>query len=177
MLILMLAGSLRAAYRDRDIPAVVEDVENWIERSSAGHADSPAYDHTATVNDYYDLCNRFMLFGWSESLQFAPLDLDETLAQAITRHQRLMIAKLGLREGMRVVDVGCGFGVLMRRLAAEAGVSVIGINNNEQQLEQVRVRNREAGLDGRVDCLKCNIMDMSSIEAASFDRGYAIEST
>ena len=177
MLISMLAGSLRAAYRDRDVPAVVADIESWIERSSAGHADSPAYDHTATVNDYYDLCNRFMLFGWSESLQFAPLAHDETLAQAIARHQRVMIDKLRLQEGMQVVDVGCGFGALMRRLAAEAGVSVVGINNNDHQLEQVRVRNREAGLDGRVDCLKSNIMDMSSIEAASFDRGYAIEST
>lgn len=177
MFIRMLAGSLRAAYRERDVPAVVEDIENWIERSSAAHADSPAYDHTATVNDYYDLCNRFMLFGWSESLQFAPLAHNETLAQAIARHQRVMIDKLRLQEGMQVVDVGCGFGALMRRLAAEAGVSVVGINNNEHQLEEVRVRNREAGLDGMVDCLRCNIMDMSSIEAASFDRGYAIEST
>ena len=173
----MLASSLRAAYRGRDIPAVVEDVESWIERSSAGPADSPAYDHTATVDDYYDLCNNFMLFGWSESLQFAPLAHDETLAQAIACHQRLMITKLQLQEGMQVVDIGCGFGVLMRRLAREAGVRVVGINNNDYQLEQVRLRNREAGLDGMVDCLKCNIMDMSSIEAASFDRGYAIEST
>lgn len=172
-----LAGSLREAYRNRDIPGVVEDVENWIERSGAGHPDSPAYDHTATVNDYYDLCNRFMLFGWSESLQFAPLAGNETLAQAIAAHQRLMIAKLELQEGMRVVDVGCGFGALMRRLAREAGVRVVGINNNAQQLEEVRLRNRAAGLDGMLDCLRCNITDMSSVEAASFDRGYAIEST
>ena len=172
-----LAGSLRAAYRDRDIPAVVEDVESWIERSGAGQADSPLYDHTATVNDYYDLCNRFMLFAWGESLQFAPLAPGGTLAQAIDRHQRLMIAKLELREGLQVVDVGCGFGALMRRLAREAGVRVLGINNNEHQLEEAKLRNREAGLDGQVDCLRCNIMDMSSIEAASFDRAYAIEST
>ena len=172
-----LAGSLRAAYRDRDVPAVVEDIENWIERSRAGHADSPTYDHTATVNDYYDLCNAFMLFSWSECLQFAPLAHDETLTQAIARHQRLMITELSLQEGMQVVDVGCGVGALMRRLAREARVRVVGINNNEHQLEQVRLRNREAGLDGMVDCLRCNIMDMSSIEAASFDRGYAIEST
>ena len=172
-----LTGSLRAAYRGRDVPAVVDDVENWIERSNAAHAASSAYDHTATVNDYYDLCNGFMEFGWGESLQFAPLVPGETLAQGIIRHQRLMISKLRLQEGMQVVDVGCGFGALMRRVAQEAGVRVVGINNNEDQLEQVRLRNREAGLDGMVDCLKCNIMDMSRIEAASFDRGYAIEST
>lgn len=177
MVLWRLTGSLRAAYRGRDVPTLVEDIEHSIDRSNAGQADSPAYDHTATVNDYYDLCNAFMEFAWSESLQCAPLAPDETLAQAIARHQQLMIAKLRLQEGMQVADVGCGFGALMRRVAQETGVRVVGINNNEHQLEQAKLRNREAGLEGMVDCLRCNITDMSSIEAASFDRAYAIEST
>ncbi len=172
-----LPGSLRAASRGRDVPAVLEDTEHWIERSNADDADSPAYDHTATVNDHYDLSHVFMEFGWNESLQFAPLAPKETLAQAIARHQQLMIAKLRLQEGMQVADIGCGFGALMRRVARETGARVVGINNNEYQLEQARRRNRKAGLDGMTDCLRCNIMDMSGIEAGSFDRGWAIEST
>jgi cyclopropane fatty-acyl-phospholipid synthase-like methyltransferase len=154
----------------------VADFEQWVERSAAD-ADSSAYDHTDTVNDYYDLCNQFMELGWGESLQFAPLAPKETLEDAIARHQRVMIAKLRLEPGMTVADIGCGFGALMRRVATEADVRVVGINNNEHQLEQAELRNREAGLDGVTDCLKCNIMDMSSIAAGSFDRGYAIEST
>ena len=172
-----LAGSLRAAARGRDVQAALEDVEHWIDRSNTDDADSPAYDHTSTVNDHYDLSHVFMEFGWGESLQFAPLAPKETLAQAIARHQQLMITKLRLQEGMQVVDIGCGFGALMRRVAQEAGVRVVGINNNEYQVEQARLRNREAGLDGMADCLRCNIMDMSGIEANSFDRGWAIEST
>ena len=51
-----------------------------------------------------------MVFGWGESLHFAPLTPHESLEESIIRHQRLMIAKLELRPGMTVVDVGCGIG-------------------------------------------------------------------
>ena len=170
-------GALRAAHRGTDVAGRVADFEQWIERSAAADAGSSEYDHTAVVNDYYDLCNQFMELGWGESLQFAPLAPKETLEQAIARHQRAMIAKLRLEVGMDVVDIGCGFGALMRRVAKEADVRVVGINNNGHQLEQAKLRNREAGLDRVSDCLECNIMDMSSIGEGSFDRGYAIEST
>ena len=172
-----LTGSVRAAHRGSDVRSRVADFEHWVDRSAADDADSPEYDHTETVNEYYDLCNQFMELGWGESLQFAPLAPKETLTHAVVRHQRVMIDKLSLEPGMAVADIGCGFGALMRRVATEADVRVVGINNNEHQLEQASIRNREAGLDGVIDCLKCNMMDMSSIEAGSFDRGYAIEST
>ncbi len=140
-------------------------------------ADGSSYDFTETVNDYYSLCNDIMQFGWSESLHFAPLTREESLEESIVRHQRLMIEKLGLREGMVVVDVGCGVGGPMRRVARESGVRVVCINNNERQLEEARRRNVEAGLDDMAEYVKCNFMDMSAIEADSFDAGYAIEST
>ena len=143
-------------------------------QDDASNSDS---DFTETVNDYYDLCSEFMQFGWSESLHFAPLTREESLEESQTRHQRLMIEKLRLREGMAVVDVGCGVGGPMRRVVRECGTKVVGINNNEQQLEKARRRNIEGGLDDMVEYIKCDFMDMSAIEANSFDAGYAIEST
>ena len=85
-----------------------------------------ATTHTETVKEYYDLCGEFMLLSWGESLHFAPLSPQESLEDSKTRHQRLMIAKLELREGMRVVDIGCGIGGPMRRVVREAGVRVVG---------------------------------------------------
>ena len=49
-----------------------------------------------------------------------------------------MIDKLELREGMTVIDIGCGIGGPMRRVARESGVSVVGLNNNEIQLDKAR---------------------------------------
>ena len=118
-----------------------------------------------------------MLFGWGESLHFAPLSPQETLEESKVRHQQLMIAKLELREGMTVVDVGCGVGGPMRRVVREAGVRVVGVNRNVIQLDKARSLNVEAGLGHMVDYLACSFMDMGSVSDETFDRAYAIEST
>ena len=65
----------------------------------------------------------------------------------------------------------------MRRVARECGTKIVCINNNEQQLEKAKRRNIETGLDDLAEYIKCDFMDMSAIEANSFDAGYAIEST
>ena len=117
------------------------------------------------------------MFGWGESLHFAPLSPEESLEDSKIRHQRLMIAKLELQKGMTVIDVGCGVGGPMRRFAREAGVRVVGVNNNELQLRRAKSLNAQAELDHVVHCVLCNFMDMSIFEDDTFDRGYAIEST
>ena len=172
-----LSRSLRGAYRGWNVTTRLARFGGWPERRGAADADSGDYDHTETVNDYYDLCSEIMQFGWGDSLHFAPLTPEETLEQSIVRHQRLMIERLELREGMRVVDVGCGVGGPMRRVARESGARVLCVNNNRQQLEKARRRNAEEGLDHMAEYMKCDFMDMSTIEADSFDAGYAIEST
>lgn len=169
-------GTLWNVYGDQDVPSRLAHLSGWLERSRAD-TDNGVYDHSQTVNDYYDLCSEFMLFGWNESLHFAPLKSDETVEASIVRHQRLMIEKLGLHEKMRVIDVGCGVGGPMRRVAREPGARVLCLNNNEQQLDKARQRNIDEGLDHLAEYMRCNFMDMSPIEANSFDAGYAIEST
>ena len=107
-----LSRSLRSAYKGRNVASRVVRFGGWLEKSKQAGAERGDYDHAETVNDYYDLCSEFMQFGWNESLHFAPLTPGETLEESIVRHQRLMIDKLELREGMRIVDVGCGVGGL-----------------------------------------------------------------
>ena len=172
-----LSRSLWNVYRGQDVRTRVARFGDRFDRTRPDDAEDRDFSFTETVNDYYDLCSELMQFGWSESLHFAPLTRAESLEESIVRHQRLMIERLELREGMRVVDVGCGVGGPMRRVARECGVRVVCINNNEQQLEKAKRRNIEAGLDDLAEYIKCDFMDMSAIEANSFDAGYAIEST
>ena len=174
---LNLSRSMRRAYRDWNVKSRVARLNNWVDRSREAEPGSRSYDHTETVNDYYDLCSELMQFGWNESLHFAPLTPEETLEEAIVRHQRLMIQKLKLQEGMRIVDIGCGVGGPMRRVARESGANVVCLNNNKQQLDEARRRNLAAGLDHKAEYIECSFMDMSTIEANAFDAGYAIEST
>lgn len=172
-----LSLGLKSAFRGANIVRRVNDFYGWMDRAATENVDASVYDHTATVKDYYDLCGEFMVFGWGDSLHFAPLTPQESLEESIVRHQRLMIAKLELQEGMTVVDIGCGVGGPMRRVARESAVRVVGINNNEIQIKKAKRLNAEAELDHRIDYVPCSYMDMSAIEDNTFDRGYAIEST
>ena len=172
-----LSRALREARGGSGVAGRVRHFEGWLDRAAPEAGGAGGYDHTETVKDYYDLCSGFMVWGWGESLHFAPLTPHESLEESKVRHQRAMISELELQKGMTVVDVGCGVGGPMRRFVREAGVRVVGININEIQLEEARRLNAEAGLDHLVDFETCSFMDMSAIEDDTFDRGYAIEST
>ena len=172
-----LSKELRDAYGDSDVASRVQHLDSWVDRAKAEADSANGYDHAETVKDYYDLCSGFMIWGWGDSLHFAPLTPHESLKESKARHQRLMISKLELQPGMNVLDVGCGVGGPMRRVVREAGVKVVGININTIQLGMARQLNAEANIDHMVDLIPCSFMDMSTIEDNTFDRGYAIEST
>ena len=172
-----LSKGLRVAYGGSNVVSRVRHVDGWVDRASLDRVGDIGYDHTETVREYYDLCNEFMVFGWSESLHFAPLAPGESLEDSQIRHQRQMIAKLELQEGMAVVDVGCGIGGPMRRVVRETGVKAVGINRSEVQLAKAKSLDAEAGLESMVDYVACSFMDMSCIKDGTFDRGYAMEST
>ena len=172
-----LSNALKAAYRGADVSSRVKDFDGWTDRAHVDGAGSKGYDHAETVKEYYDLCSEIMAFGWGESLHFAPLSPRESLEDSKVRHQRLMIAKLELRKGMTVIDVGCGIGGPMRRVVREADVRVVGVNSSAVQLAKAKSLDAEAGLDHMVDYLACSFMDMSAMADDTFDRGYAIEST
>ena len=172
-----LADGLRTAFGESNATNRVRDFEGWTDRASREDDADDGYDHTGTVKEYYDLCTEFMVWGWGESLHFAPLSPSESLEDSKIRHQRLMMSKLELRPGMTVADIGCGIGGPMRRVAREAGVRVVGINASEVQCSNARHLNAAAGLAEVTECLQCSFMDMSAIADRTFDRGYAIEST
>lgn len=172
-----LTRRMRGAFGKLAVDSQLKSLEGGIDKKLRGETSEEEYDHTEIVNHYYDLCHELMEYGWGDSLHFAPIRTGESLEEAVLRHQRLMIKKLGLQDGMQVVDVGCGVGGPMRRVAKEAGVKVFCVNNNAHQLSQAKAKNVEAGLDDLAEYVKCNFMDMSLLEESSFDAGYAIEST
>lgn len=172
-----LSQGLKAAYRGSDVHRRVKQFDAWTDRARTEDAGPKGYNHAETVKEYYDLCSEFMVFGWGESLHFAPLSPRESLEDSQVRHQRLMIAKLELHDGMKVIDIGCGIGGPMRRVIREADVRVTGVNYSEVQLNRAKSLNTEAGLDQHADYLSCSFMDMSAVADDTFDRGYAIEST
>lgn len=75
---------------------------------------------------------------------------DMTLEEAQAAKMAHIGGKLLLKPGMRVLDIGCGFGTLALALARDHGVEVTGITLSEVQLQEAQARARTAGLEGQV---------------------------
>ncbi len=58
-----------------------------------------------------------------------------TLAEAQEAKMDLICRKLGFERGMRVLDIGCGFGSFAKFAAERYGVSVVGIGNAHEQID------------------------------------------
>ncbi|WP_339829426.1 cyclopropane-fatty-acyl-phospholipid synthase family protein [uncultured Parvibaculum sp.] len=76
---------------------------------------------------------------------------DMTLEEAQTAKKRHIAAKLRIEPGMRVLDIGCGWGGMALTLAEEAGAEVVGVTLSHEQHKVARRRAEERGLAGRVD--------------------------
>jgi cyclopropane-fatty-acyl-phospholipid synthase len=75
---------------------------------------------------------------------------DLTIEQAQANKKRHLAAKLLLKPGQRVLDIGCGWGGLALYLARECGVSVTGLTLSTEQLKVAERRAAGAGLSDRV---------------------------
>lgn len=76
---------------------------------------------------------------------------DDTLEQAQSAKKRHIAAKLLLRPGQRILDIGSGWGGLGLYLARSNGALVTGVTLSKEQLAIARARTTEEGLTDRVD--------------------------
>ena len=74
-----------------------------------------------------------------------------TLEEAQEAKKRHIARKLLIEPGMRVLDIGCGWGGLALTLAREHGARVVGVTLSEEQLAHARARAEAEGLAGRVE--------------------------
>ena len=79
---------------------------------------------------------------------------------------------MGLRPGMRVLDVGCGVGGPAREISRFADAKIIGVNNNDFQIARARKYTERAGLSDLVAFQKGDFMKLSeTFGENSFDAG------
>ena len=78
----------------------------------------------------------------------------------------LVCRKLGLQPGMRVLDVGCGWGSFALHAAERYGVSVVGVTLSTEQAVLARKRAADAGLTEKIDI---RVQDYRDIDDGPFD--------
>lgn len=65
---------------------------------------------------------------------------------------------MGLREGMTVLDVGCGVGGPAREMVKFSGINVVGLNNNDYQIDRATAYARKEGLSHKLSFHKGDFM-------------------
>ena len=163
-----------AGLRPDQVKSTVEEYRELHETST--DVSERLSKYTTLVNQYYDLANDFYEFGWGKSFHFAPRAKGETFNESIVRHEQFLARKLRLRRGMKALDVGCGVGGPMRNIASFSGASVVGVNNNADQIERGTKYNDKAKLSGQCSFLKTDFMNLP-LEDNSFDAIYTIEAS
>jgi cyclopropane-fatty-acyl-phospholipid synthase len=139
-----------------------------LELTLSGRLHSAERD-AAAVRYHYDVGNEFFKLFLDESMTYSCAIFSKgarTLAEAQQAKLELVAGKLDLQPGMRVLDVGCGWGSFAMHAAREHGVEVVGITLSEPQAQLARERVAQEGLSERIEI---RVQDYRQLPRASFD--------
>jgi cyclopropane-fatty-acyl-phospholipid synthase len=130
---------------------------------------NPAKASRRNVAHHYDIGNDLYRLFLDKDLQYSCAyftDPANSLEQAQSDKKAHIAAKLYLKPGQRVLDIGCGWGGMALCLNRIADVDVLGVTLSEEQLKVARQRAEEAGVSDRVTF---ELVDYRSVEGR-FDR-------
>jgi cyclopropane fatty-acyl-phospholipid synthase-like methyltransferase/DUF1365 family protein len=131
----------------------------------------------AAIAHHYDLSNEFYELLLDETMAYSSAyysSPDQSLSDAQRAKLDLICTKLGLRPGMRLLDVGCGWGSLVLHAAEHYGVHATGITLSAQQRDFVAKRIADRGL---ADLVQVRLQDYRELTATEerFDAVSSVE--
>lgn len=121
------------------------------------------------IHHHYDVSNRFyeMVLGPSMTYTCACYPkAGSGLEEAQAHKYDLVAAKLGLRPGMRLLDVGCGWGGMVRCAARHHGVKALGVTLSREQAEWAQEAIRAEGLQ---ELAEVRHLDYRDVAESGFD--------
>lgn len=93
-------------------------------------------NYKTLVSNYYSVSTDFYEYGWGKSFHFANRFRGETLDESIQRHESYLAMQLGIKSGEKVLDIGCGVGGPLRRIAYLTGAHVTGVTISQYQIQR-----------------------------------------
>ncbi|MER7955605.1 cyclopropane-fatty-acyl-phospholipid synthase family protein [Streptomyces sp. NPDC096030] len=149
----------------RPLPPPAPPAEEVRRRTGSRHSkrrDKQAISHHYDVgNDFYEL-----VLGPSMVYSCAYWTEGGTLEDAQRDKLDLIARKLHLKEGDRLLDVGCGWGSMAMHAAREYGARVVGITLSREQATYARKRIAEEGLTDRIEI---RVQDYRDVKDGPYD--------
>jgi len=144
-----------------------EHVPRW-RRMVDGMLHSPQRDAEA-IHRHYDVSNRFYELVLGPSMTYTcacfPAE-DATLEQAQEHKYDLVCQKLALQPGQRLLDVGCGWGGMVRHAVQNYGVTALGVTLSAEQAAWASVKIKELDLQDRAEVRH---LDYREVAEGDFD--------
>ncbi|MFF3667650.1 class I SAM-dependent methyltransferase [Microtetraspora malaysiensis] len=122
------------------------------------------------IHHHYDVSNQFYEWVLGPSMAYTCAvfpTADATLEEAQYAKFDLVAKKLDLQPGMRLLDIGCGWGGMVIHAAREYGVKALGVTLSRQQAEWAQKAIAEAGLS---ELAEVRFMDYRDVKESGFDR-------
>lgn len=144
-----------------------EHLPRW-RRLMEGFLHSPERDAEA-IHHHYDVSNRFyeLVLGPSMTYTCACYPSESaTLEEAQFHKYDLVAGKLDLQKGQRLLDVGCGWGGMVRHAAREYGVKALGVTLSAEQAYWAQQKIKEEGLE---DLAEVRHLDYRLVPEGEFD--------
>jgi cyclopropane-fatty-acyl-phospholipid synthase len=121
------------------------------------------------IHHHYDVSNRFYSWVLGPSMAYTCAVFpspDASLETAQDEKFDLVCRKLGLEPGMRLLDVGCGWGGMVMHAVKHYGVKAIGVTLSEQQARYGQESVQQAGLTGQAEI---RFSDYRDVAESGFD--------
>jgi len=159
--ILKIFATNRLALRHQPLQKALK---KWLKKIRRYHQRNETNASRKNVQHHYDLSNDFYRLFLDDDLQYScgywPRE-GMTLEQAQFEKKAHIAAKLNLKPGMKVLDIGCGWGGMAIFIAQHFDCEVVGVTLSGEQHAMGVKRVKEAGLEDKVDI---RIQDYRHIE-------------
>nr|CAB3447942.1 unnamed protein product [Digitaria exilis] len=156
-----LASGVGGKINKAEVKSAVDEYEKY-HGYYGGKEEARKSNYTDMVNKYYDLATSFYEYGWGESFHFAHRWNGESLRESIKRHEHFLALQLGLKPGMKVLDVGCGIGGPLREIAR--------FRFDYWAISLMLELNRLAGVSGTCDFVKVKTLEYVGLAPQGSER-------